>query len=214
MTLMYGNLSYEHLFSAKVVALTGGIGAGKTFVLRCFQKLGYHTINTDQITNSLLTNDMTVLSAIHAHWPSAICNNKVNKELLGVIIFSDESQRLILQEIMHPAIKQLRNRIIQKYIKRNTIIVVEIPLLFEVDMHTLDSYKSVISLICPESERKKRALNRNPKLNDRIFNRILEAQVEDDIRMLHSDHLIYSLSSYSNVYRQVKNVATAIKNGA
>ncbi len=113
---------------AQRIAITGGIGSGKTCVLEYLQTRGYSTFSCDAIYKEIL-QDKAYIAQIQAVFPTAIVEGNIDKRRLANIIFTDEQARERLNHIAHPVIMQA---LYKKMKNANTdLVFAEVPLLFE-----------------------------------------------------------------------------------
>lgn len=109
----------------KRVAVTGGIGSGKSALLAIFREMGYFGISCDEVS-AQLWQDETYRSELAKIFPSCVCNGAINKSVLSALVFSDERSRAKLNEFSHPYIL---NRVLQSM--TSELCFAEVPLLFE-----------------------------------------------------------------------------------
>ena len=82
----------------KVIAVTGGIGSGKSTCLKIIEKLGYKSINADLVYRELLLNEDFVQKICDAITILPIYENgvkKIDKNALANIVFNDKSKHII-----------------------------------------------------------------------------------------------------------------------
>lgn len=84
------------------VALTGGIGAGKSTALTAFKELGAHIFELDAIARDILEPDSPTFGEVARLWPSVIDDGQVNRQALAAIVFADEAARVQLEALVHP----------------------------------------------------------------------------------------------------------------
>jgi len=106
------------------VAITGGIGSGKSTVLEAAREMGLSTLSADEINDSLLESP-EYITQIASLFPDAVEDGKINKKTLAQIVFSDDGEREKLNAVAHP---QILKRI--ECAEGNPLIV-EMPLLLE-----------------------------------------------------------------------------------
>ena len=112
-----------------IIGLTGGIGCGKTSVLKMFETLGATTINADNINKELLKQTENIEQIRSKFGDKVFSNNLIDKDSLRTICFNNVNNKQWLENLLHP---QIFNTIKQKINKpTNTYYIVEIPLLFE-----------------------------------------------------------------------------------
>ncbi len=125
---------------ARIVGLTGGIASGKSTVSQMFKDQDIPVIDTDHIAHKLLDKDTEVFDQIVETFGEDVLtpSRKINRNVLGKIIFSDKEGRQKLNDIVHPKVKEHVLHEIDYYIDEGEeIIVMDVPLLFEAGFDTL-----------------------------------------------------------------------------
>jgi dephospho-CoA kinase len=163
------------------IALTGGISTGKSTVCNLFKLHGFLTIDADVIAHKLLDENSNKIATMFGE--QYVENGKVLRKELGKIIFSNEENKLKLEALLHPLIK---NEIIKEsriFEEQNKPYFVDIPLFFE-KMH----YPISKSLVIYENEAKLKISNQmdieeKRKLADMVIDnsqnlKHLQAEVE------------------------------------
>ena len=115
----------------KVVALTGGIGSGKSLVANYFFTLGAEVLDADQISRQVIERGTPGFDEVVATFgDSVLKDGEINRRALGEIVFANPEKRKALEAIIHPKVQQaLANA--QKVLGDNDILIYEIPLLVE-----------------------------------------------------------------------------------
>ena len=112
----------------KQIAVTGGIGSGKSTVLSLLKEKGYSVYSCDEISKSLFF-ETEYVKEIEKAFPSVVIDNKIERAKLRELVFSDALARERLNAITHPIImKRLFSRMRQD---SSLIVFAEVPLLFE-----------------------------------------------------------------------------------
>ncbi len=110
------------------IAITGGIGSGKSCALRFFAGRGEKTYSCDEIYREMM-DEPAYVEKIAQAFPDCVRAGKIDKKALAAFVFSDERARERLNQIAHPTImRRLREKMDEC---ANTRVFVEIPLLFE-----------------------------------------------------------------------------------
>ncbi len=141
-----------------IVALTGGIGSGKTTVGDIFSELGAVVIDSDQLARAVLERGSKGFDLVLAKFGDAILKNgELDRSLLATLVFNDSQKRSELESITHPLIRQSFAEIISS-LPRESIVINQIPLLFE----SKGAYKfdHIITISAPEELRIERLKNR------------------------------------------------------
>jgi dephospho-CoA kinase len=119
------------------VAVTGGIGAGKSEALRAFERHGAAVISSDEIVHELLGSNDEVRAALRERWGDGIFrpSGEVDRDRVAQIVFADAGELDWLERLLHP-------RVVATYLGwRETLAeqpdppavsVTEVPLLYEV----------------------------------------------------------------------------------
>ena len=122
----------------KRIALTGGIATGKSTVLQRWQSHGLPrpaVLDSDQLAHETYRPGSTTYAEIVQAFGRAILNadGTVNRARLGELVFADETQRLTLNHIVHPAVRRLWQAALAQLAAggQTALAVVAIPLLYE-----------------------------------------------------------------------------------
>src|SRR5437868_13611516 len=87
------------------VAITGGIGAGKSEALKAFARHGAATISSDDVVHRLLREDEEVRRALAEHFgPGVIVGGEVDRAAIGDVVFADRAELDWLEQLLHPGV--------------------------------------------------------------------------------------------------------------
>ncbi|WP_323589998.1 dephospho-CoA kinase [Aliarcobacter butzleri] len=111
------------------IALTGGISTGKSTVCNLLKLHGFLTIDADKIAHKLLDENSSKIEELFGK--EYVENGKVLRKELGKIIFSNEENKLKLEALLHPLIKEEIIKESKIYEEQNKPYFVDIPLFFE-----------------------------------------------------------------------------------
>lgn len=116
-----------------LIGLTGGIATGKSTVANIILKKGFSLIDADKIAREIVEVDRPAYYRIVDEFGKDILNEDktINRKALGKIIFSNKEAREKLNSITHPYIFQSIKDKIDQLSKNNSVIFIDIPLLFE-----------------------------------------------------------------------------------
>lgn len=124
------------------IGLTGGIASGKSTVSRLIRSMSIPIIDADEVAREVVEPGTETLKAIEQRFGSVILNEDgtLARKKLGVIIFQDPVQRDVLNQIVHPAVRQRMNELKDYYLSQGAqTIVYDIPLLYESNLfHLVD----------------------------------------------------------------------------
>ena len=171
----------------KKIGLTGGIASGKTTVSDCFKKLGTQVIDADVISHEVTEPSGSAFEEILSEFGSEILDEKglINRKKMRVIIFNDPSQKKILEEIIHP---KVRDEMFQRINKSDDhYLIVSVPLLVETGMHQIMDRNLLVD--CSEDTQIERLMHRD-KITLNEAKAILKNQASRSDRKKIADDLI------------------------
>lgn len=149
------------------IGLTGGIATGKTLVAQYLQEAGAIVIDTDLVAHQLMAPGGAAYSDVLKTFGQGILagDGTLDRRALGALIFNDAAAREQLNGLVHPHVKAEIKRLESEYLAqeeaqdRQFLLVVVIPLLFEVNMaHFVDI---TVVVYCPADVQQQRLMARN-----------------------------------------------------
>lgn len=170
-----------------IVGLTGGIGTGKSTVAGIFKHLGVPVINADEIAHHLVDTDKSVFDVILKKFGNEVINQqqKINRATLRAKIFNVPQDKIWLEQLLHPLIK---NEIVVR-VQNLTYpyCIVEIPLLIEAGMQ--DIVDRILTVDCPQDVQLLRAKERGQHTEAEI-RAFIANQITREARLAETDDLI------------------------
>jgi dephospho-CoA kinase len=123
------------------VAVTGGIGAGKSEALRAFERHGAAVVSSDEIVHELLRSDEDVRAALRERWGVGIFDRSgdVDRDRVAQIVFADAGELDWLERLLHPRVVATYLAWREKLAEQPeppAVSVTEVPLLYEVGGHS------------------------------------------------------------------------------
>ena len=175
-----------------IIALTGGIGSGKTEAANHFATLGIPVVDTDVISHALTATGQPMLSKINlALGPGFITEaGELDRAKLRTYVFDNPEARLKLEALLHPAIHaEAVNQLAQNKKNLNPAYqIVVVPLLFESQRFRTLSHR-VLVIDCDEEIQIARTVARS-HLSRTQVEAIMAAQVSRATRLEHADNVI------------------------
>jgi dephospho-CoA kinase len=147
----------------QVIGLTGGIASGKSTVARILKKAGAVIIDADRIARDVVKKGLPAYQKIIDTFGDKVVSpdGEIDRGVLGDIIFNDPQKKQLLNRIAHPYVSKETNLQL-KHIEKthpNTIVILDIPLLLEAQMHK--NLYEVIVVYVPEHTQIKRLMQRD-----------------------------------------------------
>lgn len=184
------------------VALTGGIGSGKSSAAEIFAALGAVVVDSDEIARKVLDRESVGFGEVVAAFGDQIlAAGEIDRKKLGQLVFSDPISRKKLEQITHPLIRKEFERII-KTAPENSIVINQIPLLAESKYDYKFDY--VIAISAPIEVRKNRLIQRGMKSYE--IEQRLAAQASDSERAKIANEVIENASDLSQLTTNVEKV--------
>lgn len=186
-----------------VIAITGGIGSGKSRVSRLFRAHRVPHLNADKISHELCQQKGAAYSAIKHQFGQIILeeNGDINRQRLGKIVFSQPEQRLWLEQLLHPMINQEMTNRIQAL--DAPYCTVEIPLLAETGKK--EWVGRVLVVDAPSKIRIARIKKRD-SLTDAEIKTILSTQAKRKDRLAIADDVIENTGDLRNLAEKVEQM--------
>ncbi len=184
-----------------VVALTGGIGSGKTTIANMFAQLAVPIIDADEISRQIVQPGTPALSAIVAHFGQQILHEdgSLNRKKLRRYIFNDDVEKQWLNQLLHPLIAQQTNVLLNNVTTPYALWV--IPLLIE--NHLMNQADRILVVDVPIDVQVERTILRD-NISRQLALQIINAQVSREQRLIYADDIINNSGNSENVLRQVE----------
>ena len=179
----------------KTIAITGGIGSGKSTLCSKLKEKGFKIHSSDEQVAKIYKNPekkfVTYLRTIGLS--KSISKKNIDKKIISKIIFENKQIRKKLELYIFKIVRKKRSDFIKKEKQKKTkLIFIDIPLLFENNLEK--QFNKVISIIASKRVRLKR-LKKTRKMTENQFKNIVRSQTSDVIRKKKSDYVIYNNST-------------------
>jgi dephospho-CoA kinase len=185
-----------------VVALTGGIGAGKSTVAQCFAELGALVIDADQLARMVIERGTDGFAEVLLRFgDEVIQNGDIDRKKLAEIVFSDASARADLEAIIHPRVQAIFAEAVAD-LDHDDILIYEIPLL--VESNSAANFDLVITVEADLEIRKERLRKRGMFISE--IERRIAAQASREERQAQADHVIINDGDEDALLRSVENL--------
>lgn len=190
-----------------VVALTGGVGAGKTTVSAVLSACGAHIIDADVLARAAVAPGSEALRKIAERFGPAVINNdaSLDRTALGEIVFSDQNARRDLNAIVHPEVKRLYALEVSKATQAHpqTVLIYAVPLLAEA--RETSEFDAVVVVHAPAELRERRLVEHRGFTIEEARSRV-SAQVSDAERLALADVVIDASGALETTERAAREL--------
>lgn len=190
------------------IGLTGGIGSGKSYVADLWQQWGATVVDTDQIAHQLTAPHGAAIAAIRQQFGDEMITESgaLDRKRMRDLVFNDASQRIRLQNILHPMIRDFTFREVEQ--AQGCYVVVVVPLLIE--SGSWASYVDRVCVVdCDEDTQIARVMQRSG-LTPAQIRRIMDTQATRQQRLAVADDVIVNDAQTS--LEQLKEQAQQLHN--
>jgi dephospho-CoA kinase len=186
----------------RVLALTGGIGCGKSLAAQYFAELGALVIDADQLARAAIERGSAGFDEVVTLFGDSILKDgNIDRRALGEIIFKDPKAKDALEKIIHPFVRKEFEEAVAS-LKGDQVLVYEIPLLYETNNQ--ERFDLVITVESEMQNRIARLRGRGMHISE-IEGRIA-AQATREQRIEIADFLIDNDGSEDELLRQVEKI--------
>jgi dephospho-CoA kinase len=195
----------------KLVGLTGGIASGKSTVAAILRRLGASIVNADELSREVVQPGQDAWNEITKSFGSDILQEDMtlDRKKLRKIVFDNPEARKKLEAIIHPRVRALaEKRISELAASGSSVIVYEVPLLFEAQIHLW--LRPVILVACDIETQKERLLERD-HLTELEAQQHLDAQMSLAEKRKLADYVIENDTTLEELEQQVRAVLQKIQ---
>jgi len=184
------------------VALTGGIGSGKSLVGEILEELGALVIDSDQLAREVIERGSSGYEeVITAFGDSILSEGQIDRAKLAAVVFKEKDLRKKLESIIHPLVREAAEKL-AKNLPSGAILVNQIPLLVESDGAKRFDY--VVTVSADEDIRRERLRLRG--LKDYEITERMAAQVADLDREKIANYILRNDGSIDELTRAVEEL--------
>ena len=185
-----------------VVALTGGIGSGKSTVAQNFAELGALVIDADQLARMAIERGTDGFADVLLRFgDEVILNGDIDRKKLAEIVFGDEKARKDLESIIHPRVQALFTQAVAD-LELDDILIYEIPLLVETG--AAEKFDYVVTVESDIELRKARLLKKGLYISQ--IEKRMASQASEEARTAIADAVIRNDGDEDSLLRQVENI--------
>ena len=195
------------------IAITGGIGSGKTVITSYLEQKGYTIVDADVISRKMTGPGGCAIERIIEVFGSDIASieNGLNRDFVRDLVFSNTEYKLKFEAIVTKSVIDAVNHVLRSHeLSKKDVVFVAAPLLFEYDMQ--DDYDAVWVVVADENTRIKRVSERDG-LDTDIITRIIDSQLSDDDKCTLATDVIENNSTIDDLKVAVDSLLKKYKLG-
>ena len=187
-----------------IIGMTGGIGSGKSEALKIFESLNIKVIDLDKISKEITETNHQAIEEIKLVFGNVFDkDNRLDRKRLREIIFSDKTQKINLEKILHPKIlKEVKGKL--DMLSNEPYIVIDIPLLFETNYYTNLISRSLV-IDCEVTSQIERVKKRDG-INTSIIQSIIDQQIDRSSRIEKGDDVVLNDGSIEKLTESIKTL--------
>jgi dephospho-CoA kinase len=172
----------------RILGLTGSIGMGKSTAAAMLRRMGVSVHDADQVVHELTKQGGKAIPAIKAAFPDLVSGDSLNRPELSRRAFKDSAVLHKLERILHPLVRAEERRFLaQQRARREKLVVLDIPLLYET--HGERRCDAVLVVSAPRAIQLQRVLSR-PGMSLAKLKGIEQRQMPDAEKRKRADIVI------------------------
>ncbi|MDW8798527.1 dephospho-CoA kinase [Staphylococcus pseudoxylosus] len=189
----------------KVIGLTGGIASGKSTVSELLTAHGFKVVDADIASRQAVEKGTEGLARVkEAFGDGAIDEDgNMNRSYVGEVVFNQPEKRLILNEIVHPIVRDIMEEEKKTYLEQGYNVIMDIPLLFENDLQ--ETVDEVWLVYTSESIQIDRLMERNDLSMEEAKARVY-SQISIDKKRRMADHVIDNRDTKLELKQNLENL--------
>jgi len=189
----------------KAIALTGGIGTGKSSASAILSLFGFRVIDADKIAHSVLDSKANEIAQRFGK-EFILSDGKVDRKRLGRVVFADKELREELESIVHPSIREEIEKASLEQERLGKPYLIDIPLFFERGNYPIDR---VITVYAPKELQIERIMKRDSLSKDEALQRI-DAQMDIEEKRRLATWVIDNSGSLKQLQNECERVKSEI----
>ena len=195
----------------RVFGLTGGIGSGKSTVARLFREENIPVVDADRISREITSPGKPAYIEIVGRFGEEILSpdGRIDRKMLGAIIFTDPGKRAYLEAITHPRISEgMREAISALASEGHPVVIVEAALIHEREPQGM--FEGVIGVRCGRGSQIERLMRRDGISREQAL-QMVSSQMDPEKKARASDYVIDNSGDLDETRAQVRALAKTLR---
>ena len=190
-----------------LVALTGGIVAGKSVVAQVLEQLGCYIHESDILAHRLQAPETPAWKALVAHFGDKILNpdKTINRRTLGSIVYSDKKERDFLNDLIHPLVIAKKKELVHKLEKEGSYKIFVSVAALTIETGFTEFFDKIIVVHCDSEVQLKRLMERDSIDRNEALAKI-KSQMPPEEKIKHADYIIDTSGSLRQTLEQAEQV--------
>lgn len=199
--------AYTRFMKNPVIGVTGIMSSGKSTLCKALSQIGFEAISSDDLVAGLYNKGSAGAKALSKLKVKGIVkkDGSVDKPKLRALMFSDAKFRKKVEAIVHPIIVSEIKKLLIK--KKDKLVAVEIPLLFEAKLESLCSYTVTVFR---KKEEALCSIKNKYKINIAEAQNMLDAQLDLVEKMIKSDFTIFNNGTINDLNKKATTLKRSI----
>jgi dephospho-CoA kinase len=195
-----------------VLGLTGSIGMGKSTAAGMLRRLGVPLFDADACVHRLLAPGGAAVGPVEELFPGVRDERGgIDRRRLGPRVFGDAAALRRLEGILHPIVRDAERRFVkQARVRREKLVVLDIPLLYETGAPGRCDFVLVVS--APLRLQRERVMRR-PGMTESRFADILRAQMPDREKRRRADFVVATALGRNVTFRRLRGIVRRLRLG-
>lgn len=192
-----------------ILGLTGSIGMGKTEAAKVFCRCGVSVYDSDAEVHRLFAPGGAAVAPVAQAFPGVARDGRIDRDKLGARVFGDAAALGRLEALVHPLVRARQTAFLKRAAaRREPLVVLDIPLLFETGADRLCDAVAVVS--APAFVQRHRVLAR-PGMTPSKLDRILARQMPDREKRRRADFIIETGIGKAHSVSRIRDIVDILK---
>ncbi|MCT4661655.1 MAG: dephospho-CoA kinase [Tissierellales bacterium] len=193
--------------NSRIIGLTGNIASGKSTAVGYLIEKGYPIVDADKISHSVTKFGEEGYIAVVNHFSSNILSAdlSIDRDKLGHIVFNNPEELGVLNNILHPIIREKIKSTIEFFLEEYPVVIVDVPLLFEVLEDLNDAgiiFDEIWMIYVDEKEQIKRLMKRDGIAENFAIKKI-KSQMSSKEKCEKADYVLDNNGNLETLFQQI-----------
>lgn len=191
------------------IAITGGIGSGKSSVSDYLEKKGYPVLRADLIAKEMMAQNADIKKLIIKEFgEESYEGDRLNTKFIAANVFNNEDNVLKINAIVHPPVMERIDNISNELFQKHNIVFIETALVYEANLE--DFFDYILLVLADEKQRIQRVINRENISEDEVRAR-MHHQIPDEEKKDDADFVLDNNTTIQELENRIEFIMILIK---